>query len=493
MVQGTISPSRSKAGSSLAALAAPVLQGRVACVDLETTGGTAAQHRITEVGIVLLEDGVVVDEWSSLVNPCQRIPPAIQRFTGITDEMVADAPTFDELRADVRSRLEGRLFVAHNARFDYGFLRSEFRRLGEKFSAPVLCTVRLSRSLFAEHNRHNLDVLIERWGLQCGQRHRALGDAAVLPALLAAFEAAVGADSLQHAVEATRFESRLPPYLPPDLADDLPDGPGVYLFRGEGGVLLYVGKSRNLRSRVLAHFSASHRSSKEAKLAQQVRDVEWIETGGELGALLAESRLVKELAPATNRRLRKPKGVHCIRLRDSGGRLQPCIEPFGLDDLESGADSYGPFRTERDAQRALEGKAREAGLCMKAMGLESGPGSCFALQIGRCRGACVGTEAPALHDARLRLALASLRIRSWPFPGPVGIREPAPNGPGTLLHVVDRWQHLGTARDDTEVAELVQAATRTAFDPDAYRIVARCLDRIASRDLVMLGAGGADR
>ena len=466
-----------------------MLQGRVACVDLETTGGTAAQHRVTEVGIVLLEDGVVVDEWSSLVNPCQRIPPAIQRFTGITDEMVADAPTFDELRSEVRSRLEGRLFVAHNARFDYGFLRSEFRRLGEKFSAPVLCTVRLSRSLFAEHNRHNLDVLIERWGLRCGQRHRALGDAAVLPALLVAFEGAVGAEQLQRAVEATRFESRLPPHLPADLADDLPEGPGVYLFRGDGGALLYVGKSRNLRSRVLAHFSASHRSSKEAKLTQQVRDVEWIETGGELGALLAESRLVKELAPAANRRLRKPKGVHCVRLTESAGRLQPCIEPFGLDDLESGADSYGPFRTERDALRALEGKAREAGLCLKVMGLESGPGSCFALQLGRCRGACVGTEAPALHDARLRLALASLRVRSWPFPGPVGIREQAPDGPGTLLHVVDRWQHLGTARDDTEVAELVQSETRAPFDPDAYRIVARCLDRLSSRDLVMLGHG----
>ena len=472
-----------------AALTAPVLQGRVACVDLETTGGTAAHHRITEVGIVLLEDGAVVEEWSSLVNPCQRIPPVIQSFTGITDEMVADAPTFGELRSEVRARLEGRLFVAHNARFDYGFVRSEFRRAGEKFSAPVLCTVRLSRELFASQNRHNLDVLIERWNLECGQRHRALGDAAVLPKLLAAFEGAVGAGRLQEAVEATRFESRLPPHLPPDLADDLPEGPGVYLFRGEGGALLYVGKSRNLRSRVLDHFSASHRSSKAAKLAQQVRDVEWIETGGELGALLVESRLVKDLAPATNRRLRKPVGVHCIRLRASEGALRPSVEPFGLDDLESDADAYGPFRSERDAWRAIEGKAREAGLCLKVMGLEPGPGSCFASQLGRCRGACVGQEALALHDARLRLALASLRIRSWPFRGPVGIRERAADGPGTLLHVVDRWQHLGTARDESEVAELLRSPARRAFDPDAYRIVARCLDRVPPRDLVMLGTG----
>ncbi len=199
-----------------------MLRGPVACVDLETTGGTAAQHRVTEVGIVLLDDGVVVEEWASLVNPCQRIPPSIESFTGITNEMVADAPTFDELRAEVRSRLEGRLFVAHNARFDYGFVRSEFRRVGEKFAAPVLCTVRLSRSLFPDHGRHNLDTLIERWGLQCGQRHRALGDAAVLPDLLAAFEGAVGADRVQQVVDASRFESRLPPHLPPILPMSCP-------------------------------------------------------------------------------------------------------------------------------------------------------------------------------------------------------------------------------------------------------------------------------
>jgi DNA polymerase-3 subunit epsilon len=478
-----------RAASARVALAAPLLRGRVACVDLETTGGTAARHRITEVGIVVLEDGVVVEEWSSLVNPCQRIPPAIQSFTGITNEMVADAPSFGELCHEVRSRLEGRLFVAHNARFDYGFLRSEFRRAGQKFSAPVLCTVRLSRELFASHSRHNLDVLIDRWGLECGQRHRALGDAAVLPALLAAFEGAAGAERVQQAIDATRFESRLPPQLPADLADDLPEGPGVYLFRGESGALLYVGKSRNLRSRVLEHFSAGHRSGKEAQLARQVHGVEWIETGGELGALLVESRLVKDLQPSANRRLRKPTGVHCVRLRVSDGVTRPCVEPFGVDDLDSDADSYGPFRTERDAWRALEGKAREAGLCLKVMGLEPGPGSCFALQLGRCRGACVGSEAPALHDARLRLALAPLRVRRWPFPGPVGIREPAPDGQGTVLHVVDRWQHIGTARDDPEVAELLRTATGREFDPDAYRIVARCLERAAPRDLVMLGRG----
>lgn len=463
------------------------MRGPVACIDLETTGGTAVHHRVIEAGIVLLDGGEVVEEWSSLVNPGVRIPSSIEAFTGISNEMVADAPSFEDLRGEIRRRLDGRLFVAHNARFDYGFVRNEFRRVGERFSAPVLCTVRLSRALFREHARHNLDTLIERWHLTCGARHRALGDAAVLPPLLAAFEGAVGPERLQEATQAARYESRLPEHLSPDLADDLPDGPGVYLFRGEGGALLYVGKSRSLRSRVLAHFAAEHRSSRESKLARQVRDIEWTETGGELGALLLESRLVKELAPAANRRLRKAAGAHCVRLRSAGGGLVAAIEPFEAEDFDADVESFGPFRTGRDAVRALEGKAREAGLCLKVLGLERGEGSCFAYQLGKCRGACVGKEPRALHDTRLRLALVSLRVKPWPFGGPVGIREAAPGGAGTVLHVVDRWQHVGTAHDEEEVAVLLGSVRRGDFDPDAYRIVARCIEKSAPRDLVVFG------
>ncbi len=207
-------------------LRSAALRGRVACVDLETTGGMAAHHRIIEVGIVLLDDGVIVEEWNSLVQPGIGIPSNIAAFTGIDDSMVAGAPRFEDIRSEVRRRLEGRLFVAHNARFDYGFLRSEFRRLGERFSAPVLCTVRLSRALFAEHRRHNLDTLIERFNLTCVARHRALGDAQVLPALLGAMEQHHGDTVVHEAITAALRERRLPSQLPPELADDLPGKPG---------------------------------------------------------------------------------------------------------------------------------------------------------------------------------------------------------------------------------------------------------------------------
>ena len=154
-------------------------------VDLETTGGNAAYHRITEVGIVRMKDDRVVEEWSSLVNPECHIPPYIEAFTGITNEMVAGAPCFSDLAAQVLEKLgstspESPVFVAHNARFDYSFLRTEFRRLDVQFSARVLCTVKLSRRLFPEYPRHSLDAVMERHRLTCAARHRALGDARVL-------------------------------------------------------------------------------------------------------------------------------------------------------------------------------------------------------------------------------------------------------------------------------------------------------------------------
>ena len=470
---------------TLVALQAESLRGPVACVDLETTGGMAAHHRVIEVGIVLLDCGEIVEEWSTLVHPRMRIPSMIASFTGIDDSMIVDAPPFEDVAHEVRRRLEGRLFVAHNARFDYGFLRTEFRRLGVRFSAPVLCTVKLSRALYAEHRRHNLDTLMERFSLACGARHRALGDAQVLPELLAAMERERGIEAMHSAVTDALRETRLPPQLPAELADDLPESAGVYLFRGEEGALLYVGKSRNIRSRVFEHFAAEHRESKESKLTRQVRQVEWIETGGELGALLLESRLIKELSPTGNRRLRKRAGDCIVRLAHDEQGLRP--EVVAIDELDlADADEplFGPFRAEKDAWRAVEGKAREAGLCLKTLGLESGEGSCFAFQVRKCRGACVGKEPRALHDARLQMTLAPLKFKSWPFAGAIGIKEPAPAGNGMHIHVLDRWRHLGTARDDEEVQALLRAAEDAAFDADSYRSIGRALQDVRPRDLL---------
>ena len=149
-------------------------------LDVETTGATANRDRITEIGLVEVNGGTVIEEWSTLVNPGLRIPPEIEALTGITNAMVAEAPSFESLSTELHRRLQGKLLVAHNARFDYGFLRNEFARAGLRYLSRVLCTVKLSRRLYPQERRHNLDSLIERHGLVCDQRHRALADARVL-------------------------------------------------------------------------------------------------------------------------------------------------------------------------------------------------------------------------------------------------------------------------------------------------------------------------
>jgi DNA polymerase-3 subunit epsilon len=438
-------------------------------VDLETTGGNAAYHRITEVGIVLVAGGEFVEEWSSLVNPECRIPPGIEAFTGITNEMVAGAPRFRDIADEVLGRLQGRVFVAHNARFDYSFLRTELRRVDRRFGAKVLCTVKLSRRLFPEQARHNLDAVMARHGLACSARHRALGDARVLWDLWQKLRRELPEAQLADAVRTLCAANALPAHLPPDLADELPEGPGVYRFFGEDDALLYVGKSVSLRTRVLGHFAAEHSDAKEQKLARQVRRVDWIETAGELGALLREAMMVKQLKPLYNRRLKESAQVFTIRLVP-----QPLIG--ALDEFEGVelGDCFGLFRTRREAQKTLTEIARAQGLCMKVLGLEAGEGSCFAYQLGRCRGACVGREKAGMHQMRLAIALAALKLKSWPFAGRIALRERDGMG-GCDLHLLDQWTYLGTARSEDEMEQLCGTPRPARFDPDMYRILARHL------------------
>ncbi|HSN72930.1 MAG TPA: exonuclease domain-containing protein [Steroidobacteraceae bacterium] len=446
------------------------LGGSFALVDLETTGGNAAWHRVIEVGIVVYEAGRIVEEWGSLVNPGIRIPAGIEAFTGITNAMVEDAPSFADIAAAVRSRIDGRIFVAHNARFDHGFLRNEFRRLGGRLGGRVLCTVRLSRRLFPEHASHSLDAVIARHSLECTARHRALGDARVLAGFLDRVVGHFGVAEVESAIEALTAAPALPPQLPPELVDELPDGPGVYRFYGEDDVLLYIGKSTHLRSRVLQHFAADHRSTSEQQLARLVRRVDWTETAGELGALLEECRLVKRLQPVRNRRLRAIETLWTIRLERQAQGMRPVVVEFDPLTLES---AFGFFRSRKEAGRVLERIVTDAGLCQKTLGLEPGSGSCFAYQLQRCRGACVGAEPLALHDARLALAFAPHQLRAWPFKGPIGIRERGLGG--DEIHVFDAWRHLGTARAEMELGALIADPSSVPFDPDVYRILARVL------------------
>jgi DNA polymerase-3 subunit epsilon len=442
-------------------------------VDLETTGATATADRITEIGIVEVDEQGV-REWSCLVNPGTPISGFIERLTGISNAMVAEAPPFEDVAAEVKERLEGRLFIAHNARFDYGFLKNEFKRAGHEFRATVLCTVKLSRKLFPQHAKHNLDSLIERHDLTVSSRHRALGDARLIHQFWGRVQAEVEPELLAQTVKALTARPSLPANLDAGVIDDLPDGTGVYLFYGENDLPLYVGKSKELKKRVLSHFAADHAAAKGKGLAQQVRRIECIETGGEIGALLKEAALIKQLQPIHNRHLRRNEEVCFWQLVEARpGEWRPQLKLADDLDFRQQEHLYGPFKSARDAKKSLTELAKEHGLCHALLGLEKlKPGKpCFAYQLQQCKGACVGKEPVSFHSARLMAALGRQKLVPWPFAGPAWIRE------GDEAHLIDHWRHLGTARSEADLYDLLETPP-PSFDRDTYRILVKAVDRM---------------
>lgn len=450
----------------------------LAFVDLETTGATATTDRITEIGIVEVDEDGTVREWQQLVNPGTPIPTFIEQLTGISNAMVAAAPPFAAVAEETRRRLAGRLFIAHNARFDYAFLKNEFKRLGIAFRAPVLCTVKLSRTLYPQFHRHNLDSLIERHGLQAGARHRALADAQLIRQFWQKIHVDRSRDEIDAALRKLAARPQLPPQLDPSIVDDLPDTPGVYLFYGETAagddLPLYVGKARDLSKRVLSHFAADHAAAREVALAQQVRRIDWIETAGEIGAQLRETALLRQWLPPHNRLPRKNDALCTWILVDEGdGWLRPQLAAAHDLDFDIRTSCYGLFKSSREAADVLRVLAAEHHLCDALLGLEKRtPGqACAGFQARRCKGACVGKEPASRHTLRLVGALARLKLVSWPFAGMALIRE------GDEAHLIDAWRYLGTATSDEEIATLV-AAGRPGLDRDTYKLLARHVARM---------------
>lgn len=451
-------------------------------LDLETTGGHVVHDRITEIAAVRVEDGVVVERWSTLVNPGVRIPPFIQNLTGISDAMVADAPTFEAVADKLMALLEGAVLVAHNVRFDHGFVVNELQRLDLRLRVKTLCTVRLSRRLYPQHKSHGLDAIMQRHGLQTVARHRAMGDVDVVLAWLQQAQAQLGADQVRREAEALlQGSASLPPLLETPI-DDIPDTPGVYIFYGEGPLPLYIGKSVTLRTRVLSHFQSAAKVAREMRILQEIRRVAWRETAGELGALLLESRLVKDLQPVYNRQLRKAQPLTAWQLLPEPAH--PQLKLVRMDEVELAdiGQLYGVYRSRSQAQRALREMADTQGLCLHALGLESGKGVCFASQIGKCRGLCAGRESPALHRVRLHLALSAQRLQAWPHPGRVGLREYDASTGRTDIHIFEHWCHVATVHNAAELADAGQTHGALAFDLDTYRLLVKRLGKPPGAD-----------
>ncbi len=442
----------------------------LAIVDLETTGTSAVYDRIIEVGVLRISKGELVETFSTLVDPERPISYYIERLTGIGDKDVRGAPVFRDIRDRLFELLDGAVLVAHNARFDYGFLKREFERENIDFSAKCLCTARLSRMLFPEHRRHNLDSIIERFNIDCVNRHRAFDDAAVLWEFIRRAKAIVEEERLKEAIAAILKTPTLPPLLPESVVAGLPEACGVYIFYGQAGEPLYVGKSVNIRSRVLSHFLNDRHSVKEMALCRQVADLKVIRTSGELGALLRETALIKELSPLFNRKPAARRKLTAARKAvDDQGYTTVLLEPLDACAVDDIRDIVGVFKSKRQARDTLWSAVREYGLCPKKLNLEKGDGACSYMQLAKCRGACVSAESAVSYNLRALGAFEATRLDSWPFSGPVLIEEKDIAGGAGEVFAIDQWKLLAWyTYDECGVRHLHNG--ECVFDYEQYRV-----------------------
>lgn len=448
------------------------LKGRTfAIVDVETSGTSGAFDRVIEIGILRIEDGVCVEKYRSCINPGQSISSWITSLTGIHQEELDIAPAFEDLIEEIERLLDGAIFVAHNVRFDYAFIKNEFKRAGRRFNAKCLCTVRLSRALFPRAKRHDLSSVIARHGLACETRHRAFDDAKALWDFLQLCHAKHGVN-LSIAIEKLLKNNTLPQHLDAKHIGALPEAPGVYIFYGSENEPLYIGKSRNIRYRVLSHFSGDHTASKELVVGSQVRRIEARETAGELSALLLESSLIKSMHPIYNRMLLRRRELTIARRVASEKYTSLRIERVEGIGIGEYADILGVFKNIAQAKEFVSNAAKEHQLCKRVLGLEKTKGECFSAQIGICLGACAGREKAEDYNDRFEKAFETRRILSWPYKGAIMVEEKRDDIEKHSF-ILNNWCLLGDVLSDEDGFEF--RAKVPEFDYDSYKIFARYL------------------
>ncbi len=392
-------------------LQAPIATAEFMVIDTETNGLAGDRCEMTEVGAVLVGGGELHDRWSSLCRTSAPLKRGIQRLTGITQAMVDSAPSLEEVLPPLRRRLEQRIMVAHNAPFDRRVLRQAFARIGEEWpDPPVICTAALARSLLPLQPKRGLGVLADALGIEVELAHRALADAETCARVLCALfgrlcaNAATVGDAL--ALLAPRRSSR--PRVPkrsavsrgsePPEVDfaTLPKDPGVYIFRDDRGRVLYVGKSVSIRGRARAHFAPS---SPPAAWTQHATVVDYRTTESELGALVLENRLIKELKPPGNTRLTRSDD-RLVYIRCRLDIPFPILE-VSPDPAAGHAVTIGPVRGRRLAGELVEQLDSLFGLrhCGRRLPRREHP-SAYG-QMGRCLSPCLGDLDPNLYRRRL--------------------------------------------------------------------------------------------
>ncbi len=374
-----------------------------AIVDIETTGGYANHHRVTEIAIYHHDGIQITNHYQTLINPGRSIPYFITGLTGINYEMVKESPSFSEVANEIYEQLKDKIFVAHNAHFDYSFLKKEFEEVGINWNAKKLCTVRLSRKIIPGLNSYGLGRLSESLGISITNRHRAGGDA---EATAQVFDLLLKRDSegvIAKALKRNSGETILPPNLPKEDFDKLPAKTGVYYFLDARGNVIYVGKAVNIKKRIAGHFTGDAREWNRSNIRNEIHHITYELTGSELIALIFESQEIRRLWPKYNLAQKfKTEEWGIYDYEDRSGYLR-----FSVNQVARGTRPLISFSSKGDAWNFMWEKVREFDLCPKFSGLQVAKGLCFSYQTGECKGACMAVETVKQYNKRVQQAVDS--------------------------------------------------------------------------------------
>lgn len=372
-----------------------------AIIDIETTGGSSQNEKITEIAVFIHDGEKVIDEFQTLIHPEKSIPPFISQMTGITNEMVENAPKFFEIAKKLIELTEGKIIVAHNSAFDYNFIRQEYKHLGYDFKRKTLCTVKLSRKLLPGKKSYSLGKLCSELGISIHGRHRAGGDAAATVQLFAIL-LKTGAKELQVPID--KYEKQLKELqlnFDKNLIAKLPEATGVYYFYNEEKKLIYIGKSKNIRQRVIQHLS-NYSTKKAIEMKNSIADIDFETTGSELVALLKESEEIKIHQPIYNRSQRRSRFNYGLYVSyDSQGYIRLSHEKTVNSSLP-----LASYSSALEAKNSLHYLVDFYGLCQKLCGLYESSDACFHYGIKKCQGACIGLESVEAYNNRAKKALS---------------------------------------------------------------------------------------
>lgn len=366
-------------------------------IDVETSGRS---NKITEISVFKYDGKQIIDEFTSLVNPEVLIPDYITSLTGIDNGIVANAPTFAEVANDVLSITEDTIFVAHNVNFDYNVIRNEFKALGIDFNRKKLCTVRLSRKLLPGHKSYSLGKLCTDLHINIVDRHRARGDA---EATVVLFDILLNQEDAETVftdfLKKTSKEATLPSHLPTAVFNNLPNTAGIYYFKNKKGQIIYVGKAKDIKKRVLSHFYS--KAQKSLDLCRETSDIDFELSGSELIALLMEDAAIKQHYPEYNViSKRAPKAYAIFSYEDRQG-----IKHLAYNTLKATPNSIQTFSSITDCRQYLEKMCAQFELCPKFCHLQDGVVQCSHYKITTCKGVCANKEDVTDYNLRVNSAI----------------------------------------------------------------------------------------